>query len=130
MRQAMGDISKLPKWAQRHIEVLEKNLRFAKEQNRLQVEGKTDVFLLNYGQGASYNNIPLPPDSTIVFDLGGPEHRTELHARVVERVHEAGGVKKLEIMASGEPHHIIVESQSGNVITVANLDLRNMEPSR
>ncbi len=60
------DVTKLPKWAQSEINRLERDLEAAREQNRLQVEGETEVFIHDYP-----DNHPLPPNTTISFELDG-----------------------------------------------------------
>ena len=82
MKRFEGDISKLPKWAQRDIQVLEANLRSARRKlKEIAGEGETEVYLQQHME----NDIPLPAGSQIRFMVPGrgqPNDRHHIDARV------------------------------------------------
>lgn len=59
------DISKLPKWAQQRISILERRLNHLESVQRRVQEGDTDTWLHPWGEDKE----PLPPGTPILFLL-------------------------------------------------------------
>lgn len=72
----MGDISKLPKWAQRRISTLESNVSYWRDQVESAISGDTNVFMDTAGK-----RIGLPMDTCIIFIIEGGEIRANVTTR-------------------------------------------------
>jgi hypothetical protein len=102
----VNDVSKLPKWARQHIELLTRQRDEAKRQIEQLVEHPaTNVVVEPYGR--DYNREPrfVPDDSSIRFMLGSPWQYID-----VRRSHDG---EAIELMASSA---LCARLASSNVI--------------
>ncbi len=112
-------ISTLPMWAQDRIKVLERDLAAAKEKNRLQDAGDTEVFMKNYtfAPHLKQSNIALPPDTAIVFELGEG-------CSIEAQVEDMGEHKGLAVTGVGNRHSLLFHPLASNHAILFNHDLR------
>jgi hypothetical protein len=113
------DITKLPKWAQSRIKVLEHDLATYKRRFQRTVDGDTEVFLR---AGAFEDDIPLPPKSHVLFKLGGDR---EIEVRVEQN--DDAGFDALYVYAFGFSTRLLFAPRSTNTAYLYNLDLRDMK---
>jgi len=113
------DLARLPKWARDRISLLERELASARKENRLMVEGETNVWI------DSIEPVPLPPDSRIRFDLPGGQ---EIQIRAETMDHEAGGIGRLVVYCARKDYRLLFAPGSTNTGYLYNLDPRYLIP--
>lgn len=101
----MNDIKKLPRWAQSHIEKLERNLAYAKQQleDATGNDSESEVSLVNHLDWGNYKG--LPRRSTIRFRTSNGDIRCNVSEG------------KLVVMSDGSK--IYIEPCASNVVHVS-----------
>jgi hypothetical protein len=109
------DITKLPKWAQRRIEIAEREADRLREELAGQFPG-TDTFRAPYfdRRDNNSNGIPLPKGETIRFKLG-PKWEQYIDCMIRDDTVDGPLV---EVRAG---YGMLVEPQSSNAIRVRNI---------
>lgn len=108
-----GDVTKLPKWAQRRISTLERDNQALRDERRgnWSNDGDTEVAILNYPSA----DIPLPKRSRIVFSLGEGDEKLQAYVR-----ESSPGERYLEVYGvGGRP--IGVLPSSSNVVRIVSI---------
>jgi hypothetical protein len=106
------DLTKLPKWAQSRIRVLEMNLEHAKEKLAAGPENSNTFADRFYQEGAR----PLGQDTKITFMMDGHQDDNRHHSLYIEgRVERDPRGSFLYIMGGDSIH---VEPQSSNTVKI------------
>lgn len=115
-------IAKLPRWAQRHIDTLERNLAAARE--RIAIGKGLGVGTNTFAEPYAQPPLPLGRDVTVRFLFGGDLNRSYIDAALTEAIEFPDGrvirAPALRVMSSDA---LAVSPQSSNVVEVRNVRL-------